>query len=63
MSDQTLVEFATKVDHEGGIGGGALGYFLGDISRDVDDPALIEAWREAYEAVERVKELLPEPEW
>jgi len=61
--DLTAQEIANRADGEGGI------WSLYERGIDPDriiDPELAAAWRrldEAYESVEAVKKLLPEPRW
>lgn len=57
----TLDELAAKMAYEGGIGDGLL-YYGREMSKYVDDPEFAEAWKRAYDAMEVVKELLPDVE-
>lgn len=57
-SKWNLVDLWCKIDYEGGLGS-ALGYF----GREVNsvDPKINEAWRIAYDALEKLHDMIPEP--
>lgn len=56
----TLQDLATKIDYEGGIGE-ALKYFGPDLPTDNEE--LLDLWKTAYDVVEQIKDILPEPEY
>jgi hypothetical protein len=53
----TVEELAYKVDNEG-LGYAVLDYFGRQV--DVDDDTVKQAWAEAYDALDRLRQLIPE---
>lgn len=56
--DYTLHELADKLDYEGGLGEGFF-YFGREVNSESEE--LNEKWRAAYDAIEAVRALIPEP--
>ena len=60
MTKEAFEELIDKIDYEGGVSSGALGYFGEDLRSG--DTRLDLAWRRAWQALETLQTILNEEE-